>query len=197
MGQITINSEFGSVLYDFCKSHPSVKSVVEIGTWDGMGSTHCIISGLSESNKIGIEFLSLESNSQMHSTAMKSWEGNLPPWAVLCHGRIVGEEDMDSSNLTAEEGNWFAEDVKALRDCPDVMDRIPERIDLLLLDGGEFTTHSEFCKLESRTRLFFLDDVNSRKCKAIRELVLSNSKYRVLFDAPHIRAGVMAFEVSA
>lgn len=196
MGQITINSEFGSVLYDFCKNHPSVKSVVEIGTWDGMGSTHCIINGLAESSKSGIAFVSLESNAEMHSTATKSWEGKLPSWAVLCHGRIVGEKDMDSSNLTPQEQGWFAEDVQALGSCPDVTDLIPESIDLLLLDGGEFTTYSEFCKLESRTKLFFLDDINSRKCKAIRQLVLSSSKYRVLFDAPQIRAGVMAFELA-
>jgi hypothetical protein len=196
MGQITIDTWLGSFLKDICQNHPDVKTVVEIGTWDGMGSTKCIIDGLLQSSKTDIKFISLESNPNMYSVACNAWNGKLPSWASLIHGRVLDAVDMDSSDLSDQEKVWFNEDLAGMETCPNVVDTLPDQIDLLLLDGGEFSTKSEFLKLISRSKVVILDDTNARKCKWIREQVLTNTtQYEVLFDAPHIRGGVMAFIV--
>ena len=196
MGQITMDTWLGSFLKDVCQQHPQIKTVVEIGTWDGMGSTNCIIQGLSASGKNDLKFVSLESHPSMYQSAVKAWEGKLPDWASLVHGRIVEEGDMDSSELNSDEQGWFEEDVRGMNTCPNVMDAIPTQIDLLLLDGGEFSTQSEFEKLKDRSKLIVLDDTNARKCKGIRSHVMSSpDKYRLVFDAPEVRGGVMGFEV--
>jgi hypothetical protein len=179
-----------------CRSDTKIRTVLEIGTWDGMGSTHALINGLQQSGKDEIKFISLESNPSFYESASRSWTGKLPPWASLVHGRIIDAEDMDSHNLEGDEPKWFKEDMDAMSTCPNVMNLIPDSVDLLLLDGGEFSTKSEFLKLESRSKLVVLDDTLARKCRWIREHVLAfPDRYSLVFDVPKIRHGVMAFRV--
>lgn len=197
MGQITIDSWFGNFLYQICKTTPDIRTVVEIGTWDGMGSTDCIIRGLQESNRDNISFVSLEANESMHNAAVSAWKNRLPQWASLVHGRIVEESDMDFSELSEQEIAWFAGDVDSMRTCPNALSMIPKNIDLLFLDGGEFTTQAEYSMLSSRASVVVLDDSTSRKCRNIRQAVISSKeKYSLLFDYPEIRAGVMGFKIN-
>jgi hypothetical protein len=196
MGQITLDSWLGNFLREICKKHPEIKTVVEIGTWDGMGSTDCVIQGFLESEKTDIKFVSLESNPQMYQNACGAWKDRLPEWASLVHGRVVDESEMDSSDLSDQEKVWFKEDVDGMATCPNVAEDLPENIDLLILDGGEFSTKSEFLKLVSRSSIVVLDDTRARKCNWIREHALQNTdKYELIFDAPDVRGGIMAFSV--
>ena len=50
-GQVIMQTQLGLLLYRLCKEKDSINSVVEIGTWYGMGSTKCIIEGLKQSNR--------------------------------------------------------------------------------------------------------------------------------------------------
>jgi hypothetical protein len=194
-GQIARGSFLGEVLYSYCKENLTIKNVVEIGTWRGLGSTLCIVQGMEDSEKEDISFISIESNLNMYQTAVSLWEDKSPSWLNLVHGRVVDILDMDKINLGyqhPDEASWFEQDKKALESCPDVADSLPDIIDLLLLDGGEFTTEAEFWRLKDRSRYIFLDDTTARKCKNIRAHVLNNlNKYEVLFDKPEERNGVM------
>ena len=44
---------------------------------------------------------------------------------------------------------------------------LPEIFDVVLLDGGEFTTYYEFQMLKDRSKIIILDDINTDKCKLI------------------------------
>ena len=51
-------------------------------------------------------------------------------------------------------------------------------------------------RVNLKNSLIVLDDTNARKCKAIRSRVMASpDKYRLVFDAPEVRGGVMGFEV--
>jgi len=197
-GQIKINTKLGKILYDLCEKKHDINTVIEIGTWYGAGSTECIIEGLKKSKKEQIVFFTLETNKEMYNVATEYWKNKLPEWAKIIHGRIVNLNEFDSENLGyqhQDESKWFEEDQKAITSCPNVIDQIPEKIDLLFLDGGEFTTNAEFNKLKERARIIILDDTKARKCKKIREYVLNNKdKYKILFDDPLDRNGIMGFE---
>lgn len=197
-GQIQINTPFGNFLHNLCVKNPNIKSVVEIGTWYGMGSTYCLIQGLIDSKKEGISFISLETNTQMYNVAVDSWKNKLPLWAKLLHGRIVDSIEMDSDNMGyqhQDESKWFEEDKTAILSCPNVISELPKIIDLLFLDGGEFTTKAEFWKLKDRANIVVLDDTTMRKCKDIRSYVISHPlDYVILLDDLKHRGGVMAFE---
>jgi hypothetical protein len=198
LGQIMMDSLLGKYLYSLCKNNTSIKTVVEIGTWHGLGSTDCIIKGLTDSGKDNIHFMSIESNQKMFDVAMNVWNGKLPYWARLVHGHIVEPEEMDSTNLGYQNENealWFEEDKNAILSSPNVLADIPSSIDLLFLDGGEFSTAAEFWKLKDRAKIVLMDDTTTRKCVKIRDYVMSNPHvYEVLFDFASERNGTMGFK---
>jgi hypothetical protein len=197
-GQIKLESQFGHKLYELCLKNSSIKTVVEIGTWKGLGSTECIIRGLSDSNKKEISFLSLEAELNMHSTAVQIWKDMLPNWAKFVWGRIIDVQEMDDKHLGCyhpDEKLWFEQDLNAFLKCPNVLSKIPKRIDFLFLDGGEFSTYSEYLKLKDRSLFIGLDDTTSRKCEQIRNEVLSDSdSHEIILDNPWYRNGVMIFK---
>lgn len=197
-GQIQLDTPLGQTLYNLCVKNQSIKTVVEIGTWYGGGSTKCLISGLIDSKREGVSFISLETNKKMYNIAKDLWSNKLPEWANLINGRIVDLEEMDSNNLGEQhqdESQWFEEDKSALLSCPNVISELPQKIDLLFLDGGEFTTSAEFWKLKDRSNIIIVDDTTTRKCKSIREYILNNrGEYKILFDETSLRNGIMGFK---
>lgn len=195
MGQITLNTALGRYIYKKCSVDHSIRTVVDIGTWDGRGTTECAILGLKASGRAEIDFLSFETNKQFYDSAVSYWKSqDIPSWAKLIHGRLVDETELDKENLAGDEPNWLNQDISWYSKTPLVSNLLPPKIDLAILDGGEFSTKAEFLLLEPRTRIFVLDDTLTRKCKWIRQHVLSNTtKYEVIFDNANERNGTMAF----
>jgi len=200
-GQVTMQTQLGLLLYGLCKENDWINSVVEIGTWYGMGSTKCIIEGLKQSNRneSNLSFISLEIRKQMYDVAASNWSGILPSWAKLIHGRIVELEDMDMDGHGMDSGvetedKWLEEDRAAMRSCQNVLHLIPPSIDLLFLDGGGYTTTSEFYKLKDRSSIIVIDDTNTIKGKKIREMLVNTpDEYQILVDEPKIRNGILCF----
>jgi hypothetical protein len=89
-------------------------------------------------------------------------------------GRLVNKDELDLSALTAEEEQWAAYDIERLDSAPQVLAQLPSRIDLLILDGGEFSTFAEYEKLKDRvSEWIVLDDTRTRKCRRIVQAVES------------------------
>ena len=169
--------------------------VVDVGTWDGRGSTECAIRGLVGSGRSGVSLLSFETNKKFYDQAIQNWKKEgLPEWAKLIHGRLIDETELDRENLTGSEPDWISEDLNWYSSSPKVAHMLPEQIDMAILDGGEFSTKSEFLLLAPQTKMFILDDTATRKCRWIRDHVISSPKdYTILFDNPLERNGTMAF----
>jgi hypothetical protein len=51
---------------------------------------------------------------------------------------------------------------------------LPKVFDVILLDGGEFTTYYEFQLLKNRCKILMLDDINVDKCKLIVSEILAD-----------------------
>lgn len=49
-GQINIHSAFGKIIYDLSK-RLDVINIVEVGTWNGEGSTQCILRAIDNSKR--------------------------------------------------------------------------------------------------------------------------------------------------
>ena len=128
-GQITPSSDFGRFLTK-ATLDANVTNIVEIGTWNGLGSTRCIQKGLRRS-RTRKDFYSLEANAEMYELARqnnKKW-----PETKLLWGSIVALEDLDDSNLSDDERLWIQGDRSSIMGAPFVLDQLPEKIDLLLL----------------------------------------------------------------
>jgi hypothetical protein len=64
-----------------------------------------------------------------------------------------------------------------------VLDIIPITIDLLILDGGEFSSLSEYNKLKDRTKYIILDDTNTIKNNKVADIIRKNNDYKIIADS--------------
>jgi hypothetical protein len=101
---------------------------------------------------------------------------------------------LDTHDLMGNEAEWLQQDVVKMHKAPFTMNLVPKSIDLLILDGGEFSTYAEFHVLESRiTNWVLLDDIRVRKCKRLfAELAKSDQYLLVGFSSE--RNGTAVFK---
>jgi hypothetical protein len=192
-GQINRGSSLGEIIYNLCLQE-DVKTIVEIGTWNGMGSTKCIYDAIT-SKKGEYLVYSLECNEEFYQKCLENYK-NLPKLDNFNFilGTIVDpEENIDPLynfddkffNIYSRETqkSWRNEDVENCKNVKNVIDIIPEKIDLLILDGGEFSGISEFNKLKDRSIYFILDDTNVIKNYEVANLIRNNNEFKVLHDS--------------
>ena len=72
-----------------------------------------------------------------------------------------------------------------------VLNQMPSKIDLLILDGGEFSSLSEFKKLKDRTTYFVLDDTLLIKNNEVADIMRNDSNYQILYDNTSDRNGFL------
>lgn len=193
VGQINRGTKFGDLIYDYSK-RKDVQTIVEIGTWNGGGSTTCIRNGVAGTKK---EVWSLECNKLRHEEAKVNL-GFLPPTFKLIHGTIVDSKELEPmmEDLTPGLQEWLKEDLNWIRVTPNVLDQLPEKIDLCIIDGGEFSGDIEFFKLWERCRFIMLDDTNATKHKKTKEYILQNpDKFKLIEDNVIERNGFLICEV--
>jgi hypothetical protein len=183
-GQILNGSQFGTWIDKIITDYKP-NTIVEIGTWKGLGSTKRIIDSI-EKNQMKPTFISLESNLSFYETAKRNLKDKLNE-VKLIRGRIVGEEEINlflsENKITNQMQDWLRSDLNDYVSCENVLNQIPETIDFLLLDGGEFSTYHEWVILKDRTKIVALDDTLTLKCKQIREELLNDENYKVIIDS--------------
>jgi len=197
IGQINLGSPAGDVIFKLSKRE-DVINIVEIGTWNGMGSTMCVINAIKD--KPNKKFTSIELYPDMYEVAKKNLGDNLQ-FVRLLHGRIIEYEEVfwfDHStidfNTDGHARLYYKKDLEYLKVMNNVLDQLPEKIDFLILDGGEYTTFPEWEKLKSRTKIVALDDSNILKTSKIRSQLINDNEYEKIFDDLHYRNGFSVFE---
>ena len=197
-GQINLGTPWGDLIYNLTKRE-DVKTIVEIGTWNGEGSTMCVIQSIID-NGLDKEFYSLELYPEMYEVA-KYFLSKYSPYVNLLHGRIIEHDDafwFDHSsidfNTDLHAKLYFNKDLSYLKTTPNVLEKLPVKIDLLILDGGEYTTYPEWLKLKDRTKIVVLDDSNILKTKRIRQEILDSNEFITIYDDLGARNGFSIFE---
>lgn len=160
------------------------KIIVEIGTGSGLGSTQCLINGMQRGESRSL-LITIEGVKEQFDLARRNITdpyvlvhyGILHRWIVPYHHPI----DM------IQHRECYAAEL-ALVNNPDVpVIQVPsdQVINLLLLDGGEFTSVGDFLRLWQRCKVIVLDDCNRAKASK------NWWAYEVLYDAVHARDWVM------
>ena len=77
---------------------------------------------------------------------------------------------------------WHQIDLINMNKCKLFLDRtdIPSMFDVILLDGGEFTTYHEFQILKDKCKVLMLDDTECDKCKYIVQELLSDPSWKIV-----------------
>ena len=158
-----------------------------------MGSTKCVLDGLK--NKKEYSFVSYECCTEMYKIAVDNNRGSIGERFNIINGKIVNENEitnwLDVSSLSNEQKGWLGKDIKSMSQVNNVLDAVPKVIDLLILDGGEFSTYNEWLLLKDRTKYVIIDDTKTLKSKKIREEIIENKNYEVIVDCLGERNGYL------
>ena len=202
MGQINPDSSMGRML-EILASDDTYSTYVDVGTWNGLGTTRCIMNGIHR-RKTPAEVWSYEATTNMYQTAVQNWHTR-PPSLHLINGTlhrkiadlraIRDHPGIATIRRTFGDGytEWHAGELAALMSAPLV--EPPATVDVVVLDGGEFTTQGDWDVLKTRSpRIVVLDDTSVFKSYDIRKELLQSSDWKVLCDAPEERNGWAIFK---
>lgn len=178
-GQITTSTKRGILLKKTIKKY-SCEKILEIGTWKGLGSTLCILESMNENSK----FITIESNKLFFDIASSNLKEFSKNNFKMIYGTIVSSDEvlLYTSNLDLDytREQWLNDDLINIKLCTNVIDDIFDKIDFLLLDGGEFSTYTEWIKLKDRTTIVAIDDINEIKTKQIYKELIGDSNYELI-----------------
>lgn len=193
-GQIKYDSEMGKMIEKYSQDS-RFSRYLEIGTWNGGGSTYCFAKGF-ESRVEPFKFASLEINETMYNEAKSKYSS--VPYVKIFRARIIKDDELPPINDILEMFDsiniqWLREDMTSFFKTSyfDIESFNPE---VVLLDGSEYLTYFEFKKLYSSTKVFILDDINTEKCKKIVEELKSDSKWREVHIDTTQRNGWAVYE---
>lgn len=196
-GQIDIDQELGEMIYNL-SSDPTNKILVDIGTWNGLGSTKCFIEGMKQNTES--KLITIENNDEKVEIAKSHLS------------RIISEHGLQVEFLNGtlvenfEVENWISENSIILNEDQKYwlsIDKINSNnkvyidypsIDVLLVDGSEFTGFLEVKLLMSRSKFILLDDVNTMKNKMSREYLLSDENFELIKENLETRNGYSVFK---
>jgi hypothetical protein len=172
VGQHSLGTPLGNFIYEYA-SNPEFKTYLEIGTWNGLGSTKCFVEAFRNRSENDYVFYSLECNTEKHNVAKDLYK-DIPSVNIL-NEVLLTEMPSDIHDIFPELTNnstlqfYNNNDFGNMKDKSLFLDRsdLPEIFDVILLDGGEFTTYYEYQLLKDRCRILMLDDTNGCKCKRI------------------------------
>lgn len=183
LGQIYPDSPFGKLITYWAGWS---LNIVEIGTWRGLGSTLCIEKGLWCPDQ---RFMTIEAAKDKVIESSGRYSDSR---IAIIHGRISGvDRILPSVHPVPEMVQFYEGEKESLMSAPCVLFQLPSHIDLLMLDGGEWSTHGDFELLMPRSRIIALDDTHqgkSQKSWRAREMLIA-LKWNVIADDLHDRNG--------
>lgn len=206
IGQINMGTEMGQFLYNLAKS-PDTKRILEIGTWNGLGSTLCIQQGMKYNPNTCI-LDSLESNTEKCKIAQELYKHdpnvriqnkvvtkNIPEWNIIVHDLDIPKEEesgvrqyfiTDTTNMNTSL-LFVPPYVNSKYNFDDVYD-------VILLDGGDYHTYYEFMVVKDWAKIIICDDCNSVKTKKVRQYLLDSLDWELLQESLTDRNGYTSFK---
>jgi hypothetical protein len=151
-GEITLDSPFGKALTACARL---AKTMVEVGTGSGLGSTQCLLAGVRDE---GQKVYTYEGDEAQYVVAVNNLKQfhSVTPFLGIFHRTI--RPYYHPVNSIQHREMWDYENnlrkTFSLREWPEM------EIDLLLLDGGEFTSLGDFLMLWDRSKVIALDDID-------------------------------------
>jgi hypothetical protein len=196
-GQISNNS-FSTEIIKYA-SDTKYKTFLEIGTWNGLGSTRSFSDGFKNRTDDYI-FYSLECNTEKSMESKDLYSDNSK---IHILNEVIWNEEPDDFYKTFPQcltnemyRHWNEVDMINMKKCKLFLERpnLPDIFDVILLDGGEFTTYYEFKLLKNRCKILMLDDINVAKCKLIVEEIKADNSWRVLREDRTLHNGYLIAE---
>ena len=194
LGQINLGTEFGNAIYSISK-HPYYTRFCEVGTWNGCGSTRCLYEGIRGRDAV---LYSIEGDITMYNQASQVWRGtsNVNLLYGTLHRNILPRDVVLQhplfNRVSEHYSLWYDTEKRAVENTPLVS--VPP-CDVILLDGGEFSTQGDWEVLQHPDlRVVILDDTQIMKTNSIYRSLREDSSWKCLYDRPSDRNGWAIFE---
>ena len=195
---------FGAVITQIMSRSDGPKKWIEVGAWNGNGTTLCLLDGLRlRVEKDSVEILSYEADPFLYKIAAENLQNH--PYNDfffrLVYGRIPSTGPFPTESEIPEsekgEGSHFFlnyEREKAIfQAAPQIA--LPFVPDAVILDGGEYTGRFDWdCLDKSGLSYVFLDDVGVYKHKQIYEALLQSSEWKLYCEEKEELNGWAVFQ---
>ena len=196
VGQINIDHDFGKIIYELA-ADPSNRIFVDIGTWNGLGSTKCFIEAMKKNKSA--KLFTIENNSEKFESAKSYWTNTIEEYKIdvrFLNGSLISNDSIDSwleSNNIVLDGQhqYWLEIDKA--NSVNIVDLNVDSIDILLIDGSEYSGYLELMLLKDISKYIILDDVNSLKNKMSREYLIESDSFDLVKEDLELRNGYSIF----
>lgn len=198
-GQINMDSTFGRKIFDIAQLE-NIKNIFEVGSWNGQGSTVCIMNAIV--TKDDTILYSLEADKFMYDNSIIFWnnyntKNKLKLLNGTLHNKIVDLKYLNhiyNNNIPVYNEHYIPEK-KIIETTKIINIDIIDTIDFIILDGGEYTTQGDYDLLiTKKPKYIALDDVNVYKCKYIRESLLNNKEWELFSENLNERNGWSIFQ---
>jgi hypothetical protein len=188
--QITTDSLLGRFLTEQARR---AQTIVEVGAGGGQGSTVCIHEGMPD-NAL---FYTIEADLRNFKEVRANVPLSVIPLYGVLHRHVRPVSDHPCASFMTAVHEMHAHETKITATAPLITFPASFKIDLLFLDGGEFTTWDDFLELADQSRTIVIDDCNFEKaCKtsAVREFLMGRNGWTCLADHIEDRNGWACFE---
>ena len=191
-GQMQHTHLIGNKIVELLK-RKDIKNILEIGSWNGRGSTVCFYLGLLINKRHDVTIFSTEINNTRYNEALGIWKDHQN--VRLLNG-YIDENTPTPEDILIKFPNavkeWLIDDLDNMKNKKCVYNVLP-KIDLVLLDGSEYLTYYEYLFLKDKVNYILCDDSNVDKCREIKHELLTSNEWICLFQSNE-RNGTCGFE---
>lgn len=196
-GQININQDFGKIIYELA-SNSENKTFVDIGTWNGLGSTKCFIEAM-KSNKESVLY-TIENNQEKYEYAKSIWTASIEEYNLnvnFLNGSLIKNDDIDlwisENQISLDETQKYWLSIDKTNSINNLIIECTS-IDILLIDGSDYSGYLELILLKDISKYILLDDVNSLKNEMSRQYLLDSDEFELISEDLYSRNGYSVFK---
>lgn len=197
MGHINRDHKFGFLLAKL-GADTQFKTYLEVGTWNGQGSTQCLMYGILNSNPTAV-FYSLEANADMYAKALSFWGKSYAQLKLIrgtLHRKIMPLSDVESNPMFYKylpSGDkykqWYNEEQISVLSS-EIITIADKEIDVVIIDGGEYSAEGDWEVLEKKNpKIVCLDDCQAVKAYFLRNRLIESGQWDIVIDEIEDRNG--------
>jgi len=208
MPEITTKDRFGVAMRQTIITY-KIYSILEIGAFDGDGSTVVLANALAR-KKAAVSLVSLEYTAERFKNLIAN--SALYPFVAPIQASSIGKNSFTAWDFEADVWDrpynglkypkeqvreWHRQDVALMKGIESgYLDSVPAPgpWDAVLIDGGEFAGYDEFRLVRDRTKCLFLDDAFSAyKTNRVRQELMTSLDWQLVWEGPRVRNGGAIF----
>jgi len=203
-GQITKDSQMGKHIFRLASDPDGPKAWLDIGTWNGRGTTTCILDGFQASSLAHVKkCASVELHPFMYNVASENLKDHPAVSSVTFLKGTLGDKTAYEHILLPKKESipedthyrlYYQTDMVLWNAA--ILDPIvlPFKPEAVVLDGGEYTGYVDWLFTpKENLKYVFLDDTAVLKNEKVRKELLESSEWELVEESVTDRNGWSVF----